>query len=97
MAFSTLDTAYAGLPYVDFGADQIKSDGLDYVFAGMPWYASENSLLSAGVTLLTFSTAEVQIHPVNRRYPSKRQEFVGETQTKHVEPMIGHQYAAYLP
>lgn len=96
---TTLDIVYAGLPYVDFGQSRSGSDGLDYVYAGLPWWAETigETLLAAGSNTITLTAGSLQVQTIERRYPGKRSEFVGETQDKHITPPFNIQYPEYLP
>lgn len=93
----TLDYAGGGLPFVVWVTPALpNSASLDYMDAGLPFYAQfdTQALLPA---VITISANDAEIATVNRKFPNKRQEMVGETQIKQVSPAFGTQYALYLP
>lgn len=96
-AVQSLDLAYGGLVYATLAHDVTLNNGLDLADGGLPFWAEELTALAAGQNTITVSSEEQQIYPLNRRYPLKRFEFVGETQIRHIEPKFGTQYSSYLP
>lgn len=98
---NTLDLETRGLPTVITSSTVIDANTLDYDERGMPFWMV--SIVPPSVTLTTtacivvLTAPETGVRTIERRYPNKRVEMVGETQTKHVQPMFAVQDPVYIP
>jgi len=95
----TLDYADGGLPFVLWAATAtglVETQSLDVSFGGLPFVAQFETV-PADANVITMSSRETEIVVVRRKFPNKRQEMVGETQIKQIDPRFGAQYALYLP
>lgn len=93
----TLDYALIGQPFFVWATPALPNTGsLDYVYQGQPFYSQfDTQALAPAVVTISANAAESVA--VQRKFPNKRQEMVGETQVKQISPLFGAQYTAYLP
>ena len=93
----TLDYAHGGLVFAAWASPPVGStDTLNSAYGGLPFY-SQFDTQALAPAVITISANAVEIVTVNRKFPNKRQEMVGETQIKQVSPAFGAQYVIYLP
>lgn len=93
---STLDTDIRGMPYVAAPTTLLDMGTLDNEGRGMPVWM-EPLLIALDPCVITITAPAVKFLVVQRAFPNKRAEMVGETQVKQIVPLFGIQDTASIP